>query len=705
MKGYLKNSGIIFTVIMAVIIAIPLILLIPKSLTIKHKITLDEVVSIHETFQIDYFDLNGNGVSEMITSYMYNPDIASIIINNSKGIVDQWNFTGRFVEYQNRFIAGDSDQNGFFEIYTFILRVDSLWLYWFEPLNPGNSEITGLFLEKIASRNNSIDVWILSGGMHDMNMDGNPDLVFAVNTTFAAYPRRVFIFDRINNILKRTDDFGASIAGVKVFEPYNDGRKLILLNTFSHGNTRSRSIPYHDHSCWLMVFDSELKYCFEPVEIQGLFCQFTTIPFSHNAIPIIIGAHQIHGNVEIKPSFFVFDIHGNLINQKQIKGFERIEQVFLSVPDDVEALQVAIREKGIVYQMDHELEIKKQYSLGEPISKLTAEFDLDNNGRNEVVTLGIDNNRLKIFQQGFKNEVGLNLTETANILNGVTLRLRGEERPQLVVRTKDYNYHLTYTNNPFYYLGQSLYLISFVLAYALVWFIQNITQKRMQRQIKLEKQLSALQISNISNQFDPHFTFNILNTIGASILKNNAEESYRMLIRFSQLIRSGLTETGDISRSIQKEIDAVRNYLELQSEVHQGKFRYSIQLASDVNPEWLMPKMILQIHVENAIFHGLLPKSIPGHLSINFQKQHDYIHLVIEDNGVGRKAADERNSLKSTKKGLWLVKEIIENFNRLNTLKLSSTIEDLYDENGQASGTRVIIKIPVNYNYSMYAKS
>lgn len=705
MKGFLKNSGIIFTVMMAVVIATPMILLIPKSLTIKHKITLDEVVSIHENLQIDYCDLNGNGVSEMITTYLHNPDIASILINNTNGIVDQWNISGRFTSGSNRFITGDADQNGYLEIYTFILQSDSLWLYYFEPLNPDNSSITGIFLEKIKSHNNQIEVYILPGGMHDMNMDGNPDLVFAVNTTFAAYPRRVFIFDRVNNILKRTDDFGASIAGVKVFEPYNDGRKLILLNTFSHGNTRSSNIPYHDHSCWLMVFDSELKYFFEPVEIPGLFCIFSTIPVFHNGKPLVIGAHQIHGNVEIEPSFFVFDIHGNLINQKQIKGFERIEQVFFSVPDDVETLQVAIREKGIVYQIDHELEIKKQYSLGEPISKLTAEFDLDNNGRNEVVILSIDNNRLKIFQHGFKKEVGLNLAETAKILNGVTLRLRGDERPQLVVRTKDFNYHLTYSNNPFYYLGQSLYLVSFIIAFALVRFIQTITQKKLQRQVQLEKQLSALQIHNIANQFDPHFTFNILNTIGASILKNNTKESYRMLIRFSQLIRSGLAEAGNISRSIQKELDAVKNYLELQSEVHPGRFSYSIQLAGNVNPEWLMPKMILQIHVENAIFHGLIPKSIPGHLSINFQKQHDYIQLVVEDNGIGRKASAERNILKSTQKGLWLVNEIIENFNKLNTLKLSSTIEDLYDEFGQASGTRVIIKIPVNYNYIMHAKN
>jgi LytS/YehU family sensor histidine kinase len=137
-------------------------------------------------------------------------------------------------------------------------------------------------------------------------------------------------------------------------------------------------------------------------------------------------------------------------------------------------------------------------------------------------------------------------------------------------------------------------------------------------------------------------------------------------------------------------------YLQLEKARLEDKLNYVIQIEDDLDEDLIeIPTMILQPFVENAINHGLFHKEGSGHLSIFIHKIDDnQIKVVIQDNGIGRKAAQEikENNLKThISRAMQIVKEKLEVLKADTTFKVSFEIEDLYDNKNEASGTKAII--------------
>ena len=119
-----------------------------------------------------------------------------------------------------------------------------------------------------------------------------------------------------------------------------------------------------------------------------------------------------------------------------------------------------------------------------------------------------------------------------------------------------------------------------------------------------------------------------------------------------------------------------------------------------VNPaEYYIPPMILQPFVENSVRHGLrFRRDKNGVVTITVKREGDYLICILEDNGVGRKAAMQYKSISPINyqsKGLSLTAERIDMFNKEHEQKITMQIEDLEDEAQAALGTRVIIRFPV----------
>lgn len=226
--------------------------------------------------------------------------------------------------------------------------------------------------------------------------------------------------------------------------------------------------------------------------------------------------------------------------------------------------------------------------------------------------------------------------------------------------------------------------------------IYRIRLRAKMRQVDIEKKMAQLVNQSLRAQMNPHFVFNALNSIKSLILLDRKDEGINYLTQFSRMVREILAISKETFISLERELELLDLYLEMESLRFTEKFNYKFQIDSMLNTrEEKIPPLLLQPYVENAIWHGLLHKEGPANLLISVDKQEKFIEIIIEDNGVGRALASRSKSAfskyKTESRGTAINKD------RINLLGLGAEVNiiDLKDQE-RAIGTRVIIKIPSN---------
>ena len=198
-------------------------------------------------------------------------------------------------------------------------------------------------------------------------------------------------------------------------------------------------------------------------------------------------------------------------------------------------------------------------------------------------------------------------------------------------------------------------------------------------------------------QMNPHFIFNSLNSINMFILENNKLQASEYLSKFSRLVRLILQNSQEAFIPLERELEALQLYLELESLRFQNKFEYTISVADKVDTTVLkVPPLIIQPYAENAIWHGLMHKKEKGHLQIDLYQNEKFLFCKISDDGVGRKEAAELKSRSGAKhKSMGI--QITENRIKMTQLNNPSAIEinDLLYSDGSVAGTEVLLKIAV----------
>lgn len=156
----------------------------------------------------------------------------------------------------------------------------------------------------------------------------------------------------------------------------------------------------------------------------------------------------------------------------------------------------------------------------------------------------------------------------------------------------------------------------------------------------ISKQLTELQLAALRSQMNPHFIFNALNSIKKFVLSNDAENADEYLGKFSKLIRLILNTTREADISLEKEIEMLTLYLELEKLRFGKKLNYEIYVDPPLTESTIyIPTMIIQPFIENAILHGIMHKEGDGEINISFFHYSNYLEINVKDNGVGRKAA------------------------------------------------------------------
>jgi LytS/YehU family sensor histidine kinase len=118
----------------------------------------------------------------------------------------------------------------------------------------------------------------------------------------------------------------------------------------------------------------------------------------------------------------------------------------------------------------------------------------------------------------------------------------------------------------------------------------------------------------------------------------------------------------------------------------------------------LIPKSCLQTYVENALKHGIAPLKQSGEIKIGITKQEKNLEIKVRDNGVGR-ANSSKTSSQSTGRGLKIMHQYYELFNKANKENISEEFIDLTDSEGNPTGTEVIIRIPDDFRFSLSSVS
>ena len=207
--------------------------------------------------------------------------------------------------------------------------------------------------------------------------------------------------------------------------------------------------------------------------------------------------------------------------------------------------------------------------------------------------------------------------------------------------------------------------------------------------------MAELEMQSLRAQLNPHFMFNSLNAIQELILKEENDKSHTYLARFAKLLRMLLENADQPFVSLQKELEFLELYLSLEN-LRIPDLQYSINAGSINKDELMIPNMILQPYIENAIWHGLSPKEKDRRLEIRIHKNKNSLLFEIEDNGVGRKRSAELKSLfrkEHKSKGMELLSKrfnlLAGEYGASIKTKTSDVIKD-----GEVAGTLVEIDIP-----------
>jgi two-component sensor histidine kinase len=221
---------------------------------------------------------------------------------------------------------------------------------------------------------------------------------------------------------------------------------------------------------------------------------------------------------------------------------------------------------------------------------------------------------------------------------------------------------------------------------------------RIRTALKKEKQQMELTNKTLENELrvhralmNPHFIFNSLNGLQNFILTNATEDANDYLVKFSKLIRKILESNMSDTITLDLEIELLERYLEIEEMRFEEDIRHVITVDPAITPSAVViPIMMLQPFVENAVWHGLLNKTGDKTLTIAFTlHEKKYIQCIIDDTGVGREKKDNDDEKKSL--ATLFVKQRLELLNKIHNLHCSLTIEDKPDK----GGTTVKIILPI----------
>ncbi|SHJ98969.1 sensor histidine kinase [Paramaledivibacter caminithermalis] len=224
--------------------------------------------------------------------------------------------------------------------------------------------------------------------------------------------------------------------------------------------------------------------------------------------------------------------------------------------------------------------------------------------------------------------------------------------------------------------------------------LENNLNKERLKNVEKDKLLKESQLKALQVQMDPHFLFNTLNTVSRMAMFEGADRTVKLTQSVSKILRYNLTHMGKMVK-LQEELTVLKAYAIIQETRFQDQMTFKFNIDKDIG-HILIPPMIIQPVVENAIIHGLQNTVSEGRIIISIMKKKDYIEIKVSDNGIGMKediskySVEYNNSINkgnTTRIGLSNIRKRLKlHFDRDDLIKIDSK---------QNIGTTVSVLIPL----------
>jgi sensor histidine kinase YesM len=253
---------------------------------------------------------------------------------------------------------------------------------------------------------------------------------------------------------------------------------------------------------------------------------------------------------------------------------------------------------------------------------------------------------------------------------------------------------------PRWVMSNILFFILFIDGILFLFALTVRDRQLVIEKIRLEQQATISELKALRSQMNPHFIFNCLNAIKSYTLNHDTEGANFYLTKFSKLMRQVLENSRNEKVTLSNELETLRLYMDMEKLRAGDKFNYDIQIADDVETDFIeVPPMLIQPYVENAIWHGLMHKEGIGQVSVILnQKEDKNLIINILDNGIGREKAAVLKSKTATRHksfGMQITAERMDIIRDLYKIDTTLTIEDLKNADGSVAGTKVTLEIPI----------
>ena len=301
---------------------------------------------------------------------------------------------------------------------------------------------------------------------------------------------------------------------------------------------------------------------------------------------------------------------------------------------------------------------------------------------------------LEEFKMVDELEKSISSERSLNYINDIVLKYESDRKSKTIKVLADENLLVKSRLEK-----NQLALLLGLLGIILVSIIFTVYDRH--KHLNQEKKILTLEQDMLRSQMNPHFIFNSLNSIKLYIINNEKENAVYYLNKFAKLIRKILVASSEKEIPLSNELDTMELYMNIENIRFSNAIDFKIVIDDSVNSNSIkVPALILQPFIENALWHGLSSIETDKKIEIKIEKnRRKHITISITDNGVGRKVSKEINKQKTIKRksvGIELTKERLENFSKRYTNMYNIKIEDLHDEDGKASGTKVILDIPIH---------
>jgi len=299
---------------------------------------------------------------------------------------------------------------------------------------------------------------------------------------------------------------------------------------------------------------------------------------------------------------------------------------------------------------------------------------------------------LEFFKERKRHEERISNDRNLRYVNDIIIRYEAEKRrsqlEELAVENEIINSKLRKNRTTFLIAGIVIILFAFILY---ILYRQHLLNN--------EKKLLTLEQSMLRSQMNPHFLFNSLNSIKLYIINNEKKNAVHYLNKFSKLVRKILEASSLKEISLAEELETVELYMNIENIRFSNEINFQTKIAPNIDIHTAkIPSLVLQPFLENSLWHGLSSKEGPKNIWLEISRESDqFIQISISDNGVGRAVAErirEGKVLKRKSVGIDITKERLANFSRDYQNSFEIEIVDLYDDNQQSSGTKIILHIP-----------